>query len=236
MFWIGCLLSFLFYTNWVLANQEAQYSQRVVPETLVENFSGEVMDTYGIGTDVKKKIKEVEITYLVPNFHMVDPGRYFRSGQLSKKTLKRKIELFGIRTIINLRGPNPGDRWYRNEKEVADQYGVKMIDIPMSANRIPHKEDLVKLLDAFRDSPRPILVHCQAGVDRTGEASAIYAMEYMGWSREEAMRMLSPRYFNFGFKKAKHYFIREVYQGEEWARWEYEPCEHRHYPMDRCVN
>ena len=71
----------------------------------------------------------------------------------------------------------------------------------------------------------PILIHCRAGADRTGEASAIYLMEYMDASREEALAALSFDYWHVEmFKPAKRYFIREVWQGERWARDVYEPC------------
>jgi protein tyrosine/serine phosphatase len=39
------------------------------------------------------------------------------------------------------------------------------------------------------DDPRnyPVLVHCFAGVHRTGAYCAIYRMEYEGWSNAEAI-------------------------------------------------
>jgi hypothetical protein len=103
----------------------------------------------------------------------------------------------------------------------------------MSAERLPHRKDLIRLLDAFKNSPRPILLHCQAGVDRTGEASAIYEMLYMGKSKKEALEMLS---LKFGYlesnEPAKIYFIRDVWQGETWAREQYFPCSGQYHFYD----
>ena len=49
-------------------------------------------------------------------------------------------------------------------------------------------------------------------------------MEYMGRPKQQALEMLSPRYFYISwFRPAKRYFI-ERYQGEEWARTRYDPC------------
>lgn len=165
------------------------------------------------------------------NFHEVDRGQLYRSPQLDKEQFQEAIDKLGVKTIINLRGDSD-KAWYKDEVLVAKKNGVLLIDIGMSARRLPHREDLIKLLDAFRNAPRPILIHCKAGVDRTGEASALYQMIYMGKSKEEALEMLSPKFAHFEkFKPAKRYFIRDVWQGEDWARRDYDPCsgQYQHY-------
>lgn len=159
------------------------------------------------------------------NFHEIDPGRYYRSAQLSGRDFESYIRQYGIRTVINLRGESPSQEWYRQESEVMKRLKIKHINIGMSAAIIPHRENLIALLEAFRTAPRPMLVHCKAGVDRTGEASAIYQMLYMGKSKNEARKMLSLRYGHIRkFKPAKDYFIKDVWQGLDWAYNEYEPC------------
>ncbi len=114
-----------------------------------------------------------------------------------------------------------------------------MINIPMSAGIIPHRKNLIKLLDAYASAERPILIHCLAGADRSGEAAAIYLQEYMGATKEESLEMLTLKYLHVErFKPAKRYFIREVYQGKEWAYNEYDPCEqtYSHYDQQSCPN
>lgn len=166
-------------------------------------------------------------------FYEVDPGKVYRSNQLDAEQLQGIITSKGIKTIINLRGENHGASWYENEKKVAQQNGVRLINISMSAKNIPHRDNLIKLLDGFRDAERPILIHCKAGVDRTGEASAIYQMLYMGKSRKEAMEMLSARFLYLENKNpAKKYFIKEVWQGEAWARTQYFPCQSQYNYYD----
>ena len=41
-----------------------------------------------------------------------------------------------------------------------------------------------------REDTYPALIHCRAGLHRTGVMVAIYRMEYDGWSRAEAMSEL----------------------------------------------
>ena len=43
---------------------------------------------------------------------------------------------------------------------------------------MPPPESLRALLAAFDAAPYPIIYHCQAGADRTGLVSAIYAAIY----------------------------------------------------------
>lgn len=159
-------------------------------------------------------------------FYEVDSGALYRSPQPTGEELERAIAEYGLKTIINLRGESPDSAWYKDEKAVADKYGVPMINISMSAKSIPSRQNLLKLLDAFRTAVRPMLVHCMAGVDRTGEASALYQMIYMGKSREDALEMLSGNFGHFeNFMPAKRYFVRDIWQSEQWAYEEYDPCQ-----------
>jgi protein tyrosine/serine phosphatase len=88
--------------------------------------------------------------------------------------------------------------------------------------------------------PRPILIHCQGGADRTGEASAIYLIDHLGYDREEAAKKaLKLRYFHTPlYAPAKTYFI-DRYLGEDWARTVYNPCDAgwKHYDQKtHCPN
>lgn len=158
-------------------------------------------------------------------FGVVDAENVYRSPQLDGKQLQQLIDEKGIKTIINLRGDNPDEKWFQEEKNVADKNGLTLVNISMSARSIPHRSRLLKLLDALRDAPKPILIHCKAGVDRTGEASALYQMIYLQYSKKEALKMLSTEWGHIEKKfPAKKYFIREVWKDEEWAREHYYPC------------
>lgn len=169
---------------------------------------------------------------LGPNFHEIDRGRFYRSAQLDQKEFSHYIQKHGIRTIISLRGAEPEEKWYKEELAVSRKFQVEHHDIPMRAEEIPHRANLLKLLDLYKSAPRPILIHCQGGADRSGEAAAIYQMLYNNKSREEALEMLTFKYHHVEmFKPAKRYFISQIWQGEDWAYQSYNPClgKYRYY-------
>lgn len=171
-------------------------------------------------------IKHMIYTYDPLNFHSVKDGVMYRSAQPTGRDLRMIAEEYGIKSIINLRGAQPGDDWYDEELSVSRELGIELFDVRMSAARLPHREDLIRLLDAYNDLPQPILVHCKGGADRTGEAVAIFAQDHLEWSKRKAAGQLHPYFGHFPDRfPAKTYFIREVYQGEEWAREFYYPCQ-----------
>lgn len=99
-----------------------------------------------------------------------------------------------------------------------------MVNIPFRASRIPTADELTALLTAYESAPRPILVHCQAGADRTGEAIAIYIFNRTNGDRERAKKALSIKYHHVRLiNPAMDYFIEDLYQGINWAK-SYQPC------------
>src|SRR5438876_527431 len=67
------------------------------------------------------------------NFHLVIPGSVYRSGQLSPESLEDRATRNGIRSVINLRGANPGEEWYEMECAVARHQGLKFYDLPVDS-------------------------------------------------------------------------------------------------------
>ena len=134
---------------------------------------------------------------LTDNFHAIVDGVAYRSAQLDATSLDLVFERYGVRTVINLRGENEDEPWYENERATAEQTGVKLVDIRMSANALPSRENLLLLFDTFESTEYPILIHCQGGADRTGAAAAIWRMEIRGDSRAAAMTELSLAYGHF---------------------------------------
>jgi protein tyrosine/serine phosphatase len=131
------------------------------------------------------------------NFHPVDEGVIYRSGQLSGAQFASRIQEKHIRTIINLRGNNSGRPWYDDEMKASAAAGVQHINFPISAGRELTDDQVSKLAVFLKESPRPILIHCEGGADRSGLASALYKLLVKKRSPGEASAQLSFRYGHF---------------------------------------
>lgn len=134
---------------------------------------------------------------LTGNFHPIEAGVIYRSGQLSGSQFADRIEENGIRTIINLRGNNIGQPWYDAEMKASQAAGVQHVDFALSAGRELTDDQVTQLTGLLRDSPRPVLIHCEAGADRSGVASALYKLLVAKRPAQEASEQLSFRYGHF---------------------------------------
>ena len=133
------------------------------------------------------------------SFEAVEGGRLYRSGQLTGEDFAAAIEKHGIRTVLCVRGGyrNPlQNAWYRRETDYCREHGVNFVHAPMtSRENDPDNEAAIRRFWELVDDPanHPILVHCEAGVDRTGVLSYLYRVHRQGWSEEEARREMMDR-------------------------------------------
>jgi protein tyrosine/serine phosphatase len=137
------------------------------------------------------------------NFHAVDNGLFYRSAQPDQDTLADDIGDHHIKSILNLRGANPGIAWYDNELAVAQKYNVAHYDVGISAEHPVAPEKIEQILNVLRDAPKPILVHCQSGSDRAGFVSALYLYAIAHRSADIAARQLSLWYGHFPYLISK---------------------------------
>ncbi|KJF68759.1 MULTISPECIES: dual specificity protein phosphatase family protein [Rhizobium] len=135
---------------------------------------------------------------LLGNFHEVVAGQLYRSNQPSVEELARYAKDHGIRTVINLRGANESKAWYRDEVETSRELGLNHIDFGMSASQELDMNRVNELVSIMRDAPKPILIHCKAGADRTGLATALYLSRVALLGEKEAESQLSVRYGHIG--------------------------------------
>lgn len=133
------------------------------------------------------------INQLTGNFHEVLPGELYRSGQPSGEDIARYAQEKGIKTIINLRNEKR-EAWYDAESDAAKANGIRLVDFPLSSAKELSVEDAELLVQVMKDAPKPILIHCEHGANRTGLASAIYVGAVAKKSEAAAEFQLSPFY------------------------------------------
>jgi protein tyrosine/serine phosphatase len=132
------------------------------------------------------------------NFYEVSPGVVYRAAQMDGQNLAKWKREHGIATVLNLRGEANGADWYETERAVADRLGIQHINFGMSEQQELTDVDVHALMKIMRDAPKPLLIHCRAGADRTGLASALYLAGVEGRDEAQAERHLSIWYGHIG--------------------------------------
>ena len=126
-------------------------------------------------------IQDVRIT----RFRAVNEHVY-RGGQPTPEEL-RQLAKFGIKTVIDLRGP--GEE--RNaEKRLVEELGMRYINLPMKGLQTPSDEIVhraLELLGTGGSEGWPVFVHCKYGKDRTGVVIACYRITNDRWPNEKAL-------------------------------------------------
>lgn len=96
-----------------------------------------------------------------------------------------KIENYRFGTVINLRD---GDEV--GERDVCDMFGVKYVNVRLSARRMPRREEILALIKVFDEAKLPVYVHCRGGADRAGLAVSVYRIACLNESLDDALDCL----------------------------------------------
>lgn len=124
----------------------------------------------------------------VANFHKVSPVLY-RGGQPTAEGM-RSLKQMGIKTIVSLRS------YHSNRNEI----GRTDLDYEHIYMKPWHPEDkeVTRFLRIVLDPKRaPVFVHCMRGAERTGAICAAYRIIVQGWSKEEAIKEMADKRFDF---------------------------------------
>lgn len=137
------------------------------------------------------------------NINVVEEGQLYRSAQLDKTQFEQVIKTHGIRSILNLRGDNASEPWYKDEIIVSQALDVRHFDYGIGASKFVTAKQIDEILKLVRNAPKPLLIHCQGGADRSGLVAALYVAEIEGKPPEEAANQLSLLYGHFPYLMSK---------------------------------
>ena len=133
------------------------------------------------------------------NLHVVDEGRLYRSGQLTPDGFERVLRELRIGTVVSMRETKNENQEYQDgfEEAISARLGVRYerfnyLDWSAPDGSMPAMANIRKFLELCDDDsvPKPILVHCFAGIHRTGVHVAAYRIDKHGWTNAEAMEEL----------------------------------------------
>ncbi|HZZ78579.1 MAG TPA: dual specificity protein phosphatase family protein [Gemmataceae bacterium] len=151
----------------------------------------------------------------------VEEGKLYRSGCMTADGFRDAIKKLGIKTVISFWDEDPDPTLYANRfsrESIKESDLCKSMDVDyrfIYVRLIPDDragKDRPEAIDEFlkvMDDPKsyPVLIHCKAGLHRTGVMSAVYRMEYNGWTREQAMHELRSHGFGFYFANSSNDYI-----------------------------
>ncbi len=110
---------------------------------------------------------------------VVDEGSVYRSGQLSALLVKRTLVRNHIRVIVDLTNNDTDRIDHAVEIRVARELGIEDLNFPLSGDGtgdIHHYAGAIAAVVKAKNEGKPVLVHCAAGVMRTGGVVAGYRL------------------------------------------------------------
>jgi protein-tyrosine phosphatase len=119
----------------------------------------------------------------VSNLHVVD-DRVWRSAAPSRDDYEG-LAAAGVRTIVDLRA----EEGLSVDTEAMSKVGIEYVSLPIRDGQIPNDTQVGAFLHAVDESKGITLVHCGAGVGRTGSMAAAYLVETGAADARTAMRL-----------------------------------------------
>lgn len=148
-----------------------------------------------------------DVTVEVDNFGKVTDF-YYRGAQ-PKGAEYNQLAAVGVKTIIDLR-----DDAKDFAKTLAEQAGLKYINLPMSDKEYPAPDAASKFLALINNKENwPVYVHCAGGRHRTGAMTAVFRMTIQGWDITRAYQEMKDYdfYTRWGHKAMKK-FVFDYYR------------------------
>ncbi|WP_298305311.1 dual specificity protein phosphatase family protein [Flavobacterium sp.] len=128
------------------------------------------------------------------NFMTITEGKVYKSGVIPPDEIADYVKKYKIKSIVDLRFPGTGDDVNNPEvpaELIAEKEAVEKIPgvnyFNNGSDQVPKQENLdsfFKIMD--NQDNYPVLIHCYHGIGRAQMYSAIYRIEYEGFSNEEA--------------------------------------------------
>ncbi|MEX0758029.1 MAG: tyrosine-protein phosphatase [Tistlia sp.] len=146
----------------------------------------------------------------IHHFHWVDES-VARSGQAYFGHTGLLLDLYGLRSLLNLRGENSGAPWYEAEKAACLARGLPLYSVALSSRRLPHRAALLTLLQALEQAPKPLLMKCSGGADRTGFAAGLHLVARHGRAGLPAARRQLARWPYLHLPKKQQKWLRPFF-------------------------
>ena len=155
-----------------------------------------------------KHYYDVHLNY---NFDQITEGKVYKSGVIPPDKLGDYMVEYGIKSVIDLRYPGTSD--LENNPEIPEELLAEREAIEklpevnyfnVGSDQVPSKEVLEQFFVIMDDPDNyPVLIHCHHGRGRAPLFSALYRIEYEGFSNQKARSMTRTFLKGSSFDKGK---------------------------------
>ena len=130
----------------------------------------------------------------IKNFHIIEPGVLYTSGQPRGMDYTRLLYKYHIGTIVNVRSASEHreKHWYNEEITWVRNNGVNYFDLPIEkANYLPDKQIQDQFLAIMANKANlPVLLHDSNGRKRVSILAAVWVVKARGDSVAEAIELV----------------------------------------------
>ena len=130
----------------------------------------------------------------------------YRSAQPEREGFTA-LQKMGVRSVLNLREFHKDTRKARHTQ-------LHLMAYPVAAGEVT-AADVENCLALIAGAPKPVLVHCWHGSDRTGIVVAAYRIVFQNWSVEDAEKEF--RDDRFGYHEFWYGNLLELLRTTDWA-------------------
>ncbi|MBN1392461.1 MAG: hypothetical protein JW947_06630 [Sedimentisphaerales bacterium] len=150
----------------------------------------------------------------IKNFHVIEPGVLYTSGQPRGKDYYRLLYGYHITTIVNVRPASESrtQNWYNEEITWVRNNNVKYVELPVEkTNYFPLKETQDQFLAIMADKNNlPVLLHEGSGEKRVPMLTAVWLIKAKGSTVEEAAKVVEEINDDRTINEAERKFIEEL--------------------------
>lgn len=111
---------------------------------------------------------------------VVEQGKIFRSGRIAPHLMSKTLRKYGIKVIVDLTDDfSLQNSAGRAEQKAVEELGIRRYNFPLCGDGTGNITNYAKAISAIkqaREENKPVLVHCAAGVQRTGGVIASYRL------------------------------------------------------------
>jgi len=146
-----------------------------------------------IGVSVLIWEEVLEDRLVAKRWGVVEPGKIYRSGQISSYLIEPMLRANKIEKVIALNGSDLKKPYLKTEVETAQKLHIDHQVLHLIGDGTGDVEDYAEAVAEImrcEKAGKPVLVHCAAGAQRTGGVVAAYRMLVQKKTPEEAYQEL----------------------------------------------